>query len=51
MRPSPLKLFVPWGKNRRGSAPLDTPRGDIIPLGPQGKEKPRGNGAQRKRKL
>ena len=37
-------------KNRRGSAPLDTPREDKIPLDPQEKEEPRGNGARRKRK-
>jgi len=51
MRPAPLKLFVAWGKNRRGSAPLDSPRGDEIPLDPQKKENPRGNGGQEKKKL
>ena len=50
MREKPLVLNVAWGKNRRGSAPLDTPRGDKIPLDPQKKEEPRGNGARRKRK-
>ena len=35
MREKPLVLSVAWGKNRRGSAPLDTPRGDKIPLDPE----------------
>ena len=37
-------------KNQRGSAPLNTPRGDKIPLDPQKKEEPRGNGARNRRK-
>jgi len=51
MRPAPLKLFVAWGKDQRGSAPLDSQRGDKIPLDPLEKEKPRVNGAKEKEKL
>ena len=50
MRDQPLSLNVPWGKNQRGAAPLDTPQGDKEPLDPEEKEKPRENGALRDEK-
>lgn len=50
MRDAPLKLFVAWGKNQRGSAPLDTPQGDEIPLDPQEKEKARVDGPKQKKR-
>jgi hypothetical protein len=36
MRNAPLILHVAWGRNQRGSAPLDTLRGGESPFEPPG---------------
>jgi len=50
MQSIPLLWLRTCKKNLRGAAPLDTPRGDEIPLDPQQKERPYRNRASKEKK-
>lgn len=50
MRPSPLKLYVSWGKTEDFMRPWRRPAENKKPLDPQKEKRPRENGAPKKRK-